>query len=97
MNRRFYFTAQNVAEHIKELKAEARYSFFENNYPENRIDTPESFTREDAYKIMSGFVKFFNPRNNGYLSAKEKLDNFGPPYKNSSTLTLEMGGKTPNA
>ncbi len=94
LNRLFYFTTDNVAEHIKKYTAEKRYSFFAKEYSDNRIQTPKSFTREDARDMMSGFVNFFNEQNNG---AKGKLDNFGPPFQNSSTLTLEMGGKTPNA
>ena len=97
LDRLFYFTAKNVAESIKNYNAEQRYSFFENNYPENWIQTPKTFTGEDAREMMSGFVKFFNNGNNDYPAAKEKLRNFGPPFQNSSSLTLKMGGVTTNA
>lgn len=96
LNRLFYFTDENVTERIKKKTPAERKAFFEQNYPDNWIETPRTFTADDVRAMMSGFVTFFNRGSNGYPSAKSKLNAFAPPFQNTKNLTLYMGGVTTN-
>lgn len=60
--------------------------------PSKSISTLASFDQRNAENFMRNFVKFFNIGIGDRPAAKEKLQAFGYPHKNTANLTLMMGG-----